>query len=41
MQIQCSVLGYKIDLHFHAYKLPIKVDELGHIDKNIDYEIQR
>ena len=41
MQIQYSVLGYKIDLYFHQYKLAIEVDELGHNNKNIDYEIQR
>ena len=41
MQIQCSVLGYKNDLYFHEYKLATEVDELGHNDGNIDYEIQR
>ena len=41
MQTQYSVLGYKIDLYFHEYKLAIKVDEWGHNDRNIDYEIQR
>ena len=41
MQTQYTVLGYKIDLYFHKYKLAIEVDELGHIDRNIDYEIQR
>ena len=41
MQTQSSVLGYRIDLYFHKYKLAIEVDELGHIDRNIDYEIQR
>ena len=41
MKTQYSVLGYKIDLYFHDYKLAIKVDELGHNDRNIDYEIQR
>ena len=41
MQTQYSVLGYKIDLYFHKYKLAIEVDELGHHDINIDYEIQR
>ena len=28
MQTQCSVLGYRIDLYFHKYKLAIEVDEL-------------
>ena len=41
MQTQYSVLGYRIDLYFHEYKLAIEVDELGHNDRNIDYEIQR
>ena len=40
MQTQYSVLGYRIDLYFHEYKLAIEVDELGHNDKNIDYEIE-
>ena len=41
MQSQYSVLGYRIDFYFHKYKLAIEVDELGHNDRNIDYEIQR
>ena len=41
MQNQCSVLGNKIDLYFHEYKLAIEVDEVGHNDRNIDYKIQR
>ena len=41
MQTRYSVLGYKIDLYFHEYKLTIEVDELGHNDRNIDYEIQK
>ena len=41
MQTQCTVLGYRIDLYFHKYNLAIEVDELGHNDRNIDYEIQR
>ena len=40
MQTQYSVLGYRIDLYFHEYKLAIEVDELGH-DRNINHEIQR
>ena len=35
------MLGYRIDLYFHAYKLAIKFDENGHSDKNIDDEIKR
>ena len=41
MQTQYTVMGYRIDLYFHEYKLAIEVDELGHNDRNIDYEIQR
>ena len=41
MQTQYTVIDYRIDLYFHKYKLAIEVDELGHNDRNIDYEIQR
>ena len=41
MQTQYSVLGYRIDLYFHKYKLAIEVDELGHADKNVNNEIER
>ena len=41
IQTQYTVIGYRIDLYFHEYKLAIEVDELGHNDRNIDYEIQR
>ena len=41
MQTQYSVLGYRIDLFFHKYKLAIEVDELGHADRNIYNEIER
>ena len=41
MQSQYTVLNYRIDLYFHKYKLAIEIDELGHNDRNIDYEIQR
>ena len=40
MQTQYSVLGYRIDLYFHKYKLAIEVDELGHADKNLSDEIE-
>ena len=36
-----SVLGYRIDLYFHKYKLAIEVDELGHADRNLSNEIER
>ena len=41
MRTQYSVLGYRIDLYFHDYKLALEVDEKGHKDRNIDHEIQR
>ena len=41
MQTQYSVLGYRIDLYIHKYKLAIEVDELGHADRNLSNEIER
>ena len=41
MQTQYSVLGYRIDLYFHKYRLAIEVDELGHVDRNLSNEIER
>ena len=41
IQTQYTILNYRIDLHFHEYKLEIEVDELEHNDRNIDYEIER
>ena len=41
MQTQYSVLGYKISLYFHDYKLAIENDEKGHKDRNIADEIKR
>ena len=41
MRIQYTVLGYRIDLYFYEYKLAIEIDELGHNDRNTDYEIKR
>ena len=41
MQTQYTVIGYRIDLYFHKYKLAIEVDELGHADRNINNEIER
>ena len=40
MQRQCIVLGYKINLCFHNYRLTIEIDENDHGDWNIDYEIK-
>ena len=39
--LQYSVLSYKIDLYFSNHRLAIEVDEKGHKDRNIDYEIKR
>ena len=41
MQTQYNVLSYRIDLYFLDYKLAIEIDESGHSDRNIDYEIKR
>ena len=41
IQIQYTVLSYKIDLYFYEHKLEIQVDELGHNDRNTDYESKR
>ena len=40
MQTQYSVLGYRIDLYFHDYKLAGEVDEKSHKDRNIDQEVK-
>ena len=40
MQTQYSVLGYRIDLYFHKYKLAIDVDELGHADRSLSNKIK-
>ena len=41
MQAQFNVLGFKIDLYFHEYKLAIEIDENWRSDRNIDYKIKR
>ena len=33
------MLSYRIDLCFHDYKLAIEIDENGHSNRNIDYEV--
>ena len=40
MQIQYTVLGRRIDLYFHEYKLAIEVHEKGHQDRDFNYEVQ-
>ena len=41
MQTQYTVISFRIDLCFHKYKLAVEVDELGHNNRNITYEIGR
>ena len=41
MQNEYGILGCRVDLYFHDYKLAIEVDKFGHSDRNIDYEIKR
>ena len=41
MQTQYNVLGCRIELYFHDYKLAIEIDENGRSDKNVEYEIKR
>ena len=41
IRIQYIVLGYKINLYFYEHKLAIEIDELGHNDRNTDYETKR
>ena len=35
MQTQCNVLGYRIHLYFHDYKLEIEIGENGNSDKSL------
>ena len=39
--LQLNVLGYRIHAYFSKHKLAIEVDEQGHNNRDIDYEIQR
>ena len=41
IRIQYTVLGYRIDLYFYEHKLAIEIDELGHNDRDTDYETKR
>ena len=41
MQTQYSVLGYRINLYFHEYKLATEVDEFWHADRNLNNEVER
>ena len=38
---QHHLLSYYIDAYFPKYKLAIEVDEQGHNDRDIEYEIRR
>ena len=40
MQTQYNVLGYRVALYFHDYKLAMVFDENGQSDRSIDYEIK-
>ena len=40
MQTQYNVLSYRIEFYFYDYKLAIEIDENGHSDRNIDFEIK-
>ena len=39
--LQHNVSSYRTDAYFPKHKLAIKVDEQGHNDRDIDYEIRR
>ena len=39
--LQHNVLDYRIDANFFKHKLAIEVEEQGHNDRDIDYEIER
>ena len=41
LRIQYTVLSYKIDLSFYELKLTIEIDELGHSNRNTNYESKR
>ena len=41
MQTQYSVLGYKIDLYFHDYRLGVEVDKFDYCDENNENEIRK
>ena len=41
MQTQYSILAYRIGLYFHDCKLAIAIEENGHSNRNIGYEIKR
>ena len=34
------MVGYRINIYVHDYKLAVKIDENGHSDRNINFEIK-
>ena len=40
-QTKYNVLGYRIDLYLHGYKLAKEIEENGHSGRNIAYEMKR
>ena len=41
MYTQHNMLACRIDLYFLDYRLVIEIDENGHSNRNIDYELKR
>ena len=39
--LQHNLLGYRVDAYFSKCKLAIEVDEQGHNNRDVDYEIER
>ena len=39
--LQYNVLGYRVDAYLPKNKSGIEIDEQGHNDRSIDYEIER
>ena len=36
-----NVLGYMVDAYLPKHKLGIEIDEQGHVDRSIDFDIER
>ena len=39
--LQHIFLGYRVDAYFPKHKFGIEIDEQGHHDRSIDYEIEK
>ena len=39
--LQYNTLGYRVDAYLPKHKLGIEIDQQGHHDRSIDYEIER